>query len=124
MDPNLAAEKLAQLSQRSTAQRKRFYARQPKHAKNIVAQLLARKGYGANQANEKLQNAWNQAVGDALARFSRATRISRGRLEVLVAHSMMMQELGFERDRLLSAMQQAIPDARIKEIRFRIGKVD
>lgn len=123
MDPKLAAEKLTQLSERSTAQRKRFYARQPKPAKNIVAQLLARKGYGANQASEQLQNAWKEAAGDALARFSRPMRVSRGKLEVLVVNSMMMQELGFERSRLLSAMQHAMPDARIEEIRFRIGKV-
>jgi predicted nucleic acid-binding Zn ribbon protein len=104
--------------------RKRHYARQPKKAADIVAQLFARKGYGATQTSDAMRDAWSAAAGPALSRFSRAGTLRRGKLEVTVANSMMMQELGFERRRLLTAMQQAMPDARIEEIRFRVGRID
>lgn len=123
MDDQQAAEKLIELAKRSALLRKRHYARQPKKAANIVAQLFAKKGYGAAKTDSALREAWAQAAGPGLARFSEPGAFRRGRLEVTVANSAMMQELTFEKDRLLRAMQQALPDARIDEIRLKIGKV-
>lgn len=123
MDDQLAAEKLIELAKRSALQRKRHYARQPRKAADIVAQLFAKKGYGATKTDSTLREAWTQAAGPGLARFSEPGAIRRGKLEVTVANSAMMQELTFEKDRLLRAMQQALPDARIDEIRLKIGKV-
>ena len=123
MDPELAAEKLADLAQRTAQHRKRHYARQPKQITDVVAQLFARKGYAATRSNEQLVSAWSEAVGAAMAKLSRPTVVRRGKLEVLVANSLMMQELGFDRARLLAAMQQALPDARIEELRFKVGKI-
>jgi len=34
-----------------------------------------------------------------------------------------MQQLGFQKRQLLSAMQQQLPDAKIKDLRFSIGNV-
>lgn len=123
MDPKLVAEKLTQLSDRALRQRKRFYARQPRRAADIVAQLFASKGYGTDQSNQQLRQAWRQAAGPALARFSQPAGVRRGKLEITVANSMMMQEISFEKRRLLKAMQRAMPDARIEDLRFRVGKV-
>lgn len=123
MDEDLAAEKLADLQRRAVQHQKRHYARQPKNVSDIVAQLLVRRGYGAVKSDERLRDAWAAAVGDAMARLSQATRITRGRLEVIVSNNLVMQELGFDRQRLLSAMQQSLPTARIEDIKFRVGRL-
>ena len=123
MDEDLAAEKLAELQRRTAQHQKRHYARQPKAVSDIIAQLLVRRGYGAVKSDERLREAWAAAVGDAMARLSQAARISRGRLEVIVSNNLVMQELGFDRQRLMGAMREAIPDARIEDIKFRVGRL-
>lgn len=123
MDDSLAAEKLVQLAQRSVSQRKRHYARQPQRAGDVVAQLLAKRGYGAVRSDEQLAAAWTEAVGAAMAPYSRPVGVRRGVLEVTVSASAVMQELTFEKQTLLAAMQQAMPDARIKQLRLRVGQL-
>jgi hypothetical protein len=36
----------------------------------------------------------------------------------------MMQELTFQKQRILRAMQQAYPEGKIKKIRFRVGNMN
>lgn len=123
MDPQLAAEKLAELSVRAAREQRRRHARAPKKASNVVAQLFAKKGYGQPRTNEQLRTAWAEAAGPALGKFCQAGVVRRGVLEVIVANSMMAQELGFEKTRLLKAMQQKLPDARIEGLRFKVGRL-
>jgi hypothetical protein len=44
-------------------------------------------------------------------------------LEVTVAHSLLLQELGFDKQRLVATLRAALPDMNIREIRFRIGSI-
>jgi len=124
MNPLDTAQKLDDLTERSGKQRRRFFAQRPKKLSDVLAQLVARKGYGATKTDQQLQATWNTAAGAALARFSQATRVNRGRLEVTVANSMMMQELSFEKARILDAVRQAMPEARIDDLKLRVGKID
>ncbi|WP_197531614.1 DUF721 domain-containing protein [Posidoniimonas corsicana] len=123
MDPELVAQKLADLSQRAQREKGRRHARRPKKASDVVAQMFARKGYATPRANEQLRDAWSAAAGPALGKFCQASAVRQGVLEVIVANSMMAQELGFEKNRLLKAMQQALPDARIEGLRFKVGRL-
>ena len=124
MNPHDTAQKLTDLSERSGRQRRRFFARRPKKLSDVLAQLVTKKGYGATETDEQLRETWNTAAGAALARFSQATRVNRGRLEVTVANSMMMQELSFEKTRILAAVRAALPEARIEDLKLRVGKID
>jgi predicted nucleic acid-binding Zn ribbon protein len=45
-------------------------------------------------------------------------------LEVLVAHSALLQELSFRKEELLEALRRQIPEEPVREIRFRLGSVD
>ncbi|MBN1852306.1 MAG: DUF721 domain-containing protein [Pirellulales bacterium] len=100
------------------------YFREPKRAKEIMAAVMRRHGYGnvltLNQYHAVLQN----TVGDMLSSFVRVVGLSRGRLEVVVANSTVLQELAFYRKKILEALADAIPDGSIQDIRFRIGPVD
>ena len=96
----------------------------PKPIGNILAELLARRGYGRLQAAESSAAAWQQAAGAALGAKSRAGQVRRGVLEVWVENSTLVQELSFEKSRLLKALTQLMPDEKICDLKFRVGPID
>ncbi len=110
------------LDRRRGAQQRRFFARQPKRIDNVLAQIVQRRGYAQVRAAGERDEAWEQAVGD-VASATRVGALKRGTLEVVVAHSLLMQELTFRKEELLSKLQTALPDAGIKQLRFRVGQV-
>ena len=110
------------LSRREREQR-RHYARRPKKIADVLAQLITARGYGRIQADADFTASWQAAAGTALARFTRPGRLRRGQLEVTVANSTIMQELAFEKQNILDALQSEMPEANIRDIRFRLGSV-
>lgn len=102
--------------------RQRF-TRRPKKSADIVSQLMARKGYGQLAANNELQQVWQRMVADQWRGQTRAGLIRNGVLEVMVANSVLNQRLEFEKKSLLAKLQQKLPQAKIRDIRFRIGNV-
>lgn len=128
MDIDLA-EKLNDLGVRSQKEKKRFYARQPKTVKNVLANVMVKRGYAASKAADQLQAAWQRVAEEvlgevALAKMTRAKGLTRGKLGVTVANHVVMQEINFHRSKLLTAIQQSQPDARISDIRFKVGRLD
>jgi predicted nucleic acid-binding Zn ribbon protein len=85
---------------------------------------MARRGFARVQAAEGLAAAWRKAAGEALARQTRVGQVRRGTLEVLVANSTLMQELGYRREALLADLARLAPDEGIAALRFRVGRVD
>ncbi len=107
---------------RADFEKRRFYARSPKKVSNIVAQLFAKRGYGRIHSNEKLQAAWVEAVGK-LAKFSRAIKVSRGKLEVVVSNSAMIQEFTFQKRKIVKDLESKVPELKIVDLRFKVGKL-
>ena len=118
-----AAARLADLGRRAAKERRRFHARKPKAVKNVVSELIAKRGYAASGASERVETAWAEAAGDVYSRFSKPGGLRRGVLEVFVANSTMMQEIQFHRSRLLADVQRALPDAKITALKLRVGRV-
>ena len=108
---------------RRQREEKRAYARRPKKIADIVAQLLTQRGYGRIEANEQLAEAWAAAAGEPLAAASRPGKLRRGTLEVAVTNSTMMQEFTFHKQRILAELGRALPDAKIRDLRFRVGPI-
>ena len=48
----------------------------------------------------------------------------RGVLEVWVQNSTLVQELSFEKTRLLKTLAQLVPDEKIRDLKFRVGPID
>ncbi len=116
---DLAADFLA----RRDREQRRYRARKPKAIGNILAQLITARGIGRIQATADFTAAWRQAAGDTIAKFTRPGRIRRGILEVTAANSMIIQELTFQKQQILIQLQTALPDAKIRDIRFRVGNL-
>jgi len=97
---------------------------QPQRIGNILAELMARQGFARVAAAAGYESAWRQAAGELAARYSRVGLLRRGKLEVTVAHSTLLQELSFRKPALLKALASLLPNQQIKDLRFRLGAVD
>ena len=109
---------------RRDREQRRLYARKPKKISDVLAQLITARGYGRIQADADFAAAWQAAVGPALAKYTHPGRLRRGVLEVTVANSMTIQELTFQKQQLLTKLQTQLPDARIRDLRFRVGSIE
>lgn len=115
-------EQFEDLDRRRTAQQRRFFARRPKRIDNVLAQVVQKRGYAQVRAAGERDQAWEQAVGE-LASATRVGALRRGTLEIQVTNSLLMQELTFRKEELISKLQAALPDAGIKQLRFRVGQI-
>jgi predicted nucleic acid-binding Zn ribbon protein len=95
----------------------------PKPIADILAQLMARRGYAREQSSASYTEAWKRAVGEPMNKFTQAGSLKRGALEITVANSVLMQELGFRKSELLATLEQLLPDQKIRDLRFRVGSV-
>jgi len=113
----------ADLERRSKSHRRWFYGRQPKPISDIIAQVVQKRGYAQIRAAGQWNEAWAAAAGEPFAAVTEVGQLRRGVLEVTVANSLVMQEITFEKERILEHLQAARPDAGIKQLRFRVGRI-
>lgn len=117
-------QELEDLERRRAKARWWSSARRPKQIGNVLAQLVQRRGYAQVRAAGEREKAWETALGEQLAPSTRVQGVRRGVLEVLVANSLLMQELTFRKEDLLASLQDALPEEKIKQIRFRVGTIE
>lgn len=96
----------------------------PQAIGDVLGELISRRGYARVEAGEAFFAAWQTAAGESIARFTRAGGVKRGVLEVLVANSALVQELTFQKTGLLTKLRQALPQEKIKDLRFKVGRID
>jgi predicted nucleic acid-binding Zn ribbon protein len=118
------ADAASDFAARREREQRRHYARRPKKIADVLAQLITARGYGRIQADGEIHAAWQTAVGMPLARFTRPGRVRHGKLQITVTNSTIVQELTFEKQRILAALQAEVPQARIRDLRFRIGTIE
>ena len=104
-------------------QRQRF-PRSARHSATIVNQLLASRGYGQLESNNDLEAGWKEAVGTKWAGSTKVGNVRRGILDVLVSNSATLQHLTFQKKKFLAKIQNQMPQNKIKDIKFRVGKID
>jgi predicted nucleic acid-binding Zn ribbon protein len=98
-------------------------ARGPQKIGNVLSELMSRRGYARIQSAEAYEAAWREAAGPLAAKYTRPGQLRRGTLEVVVANSTLMQELGFQKQGLLETLGRLLPDEGIKSLRFRVGNI-
>lgn len=104
--------------------RKQRYMRGPKSIVDALGQVMAKRGFMQTQAPQKQAEVWAQAAGEAMAKHTRATNVSRGSLHVLVRNSVVLMELSLRRGELLGKVQAAAPEMKIRDIKFKVGAVE
>jgi len=97
---------------------------------DILPGLVARYGLGRKLGVEKYQRTWEQILskltaanrqyppGEKLRELSRPIAFRNGTVRIEVEGNILFQELGFQRTWILSEFQRALPEEKIKQIRF------
>ncbi|MCA9259648.1 MAG: DUF721 domain-containing protein [Planctomycetales bacterium] len=119
-DPD-TADALTDFQRKSQQNRRRFFAQQPTKISDVMADLVQRRGYAREQTAAVWETAWRQAAGERWEGLVRLGKCRRGVLEVRVINSLVMQELGFDKQRIIDALNQQLPRPEVKQLRFRIG---
>jgi predicted nucleic acid-binding Zn ribbon protein len=96
----------------------------PKKLGDVLAQLVARRGYAREQSGAALDTAWRQAAGEQIAKYTCPGNMRGGILEVTVANNLLVQELGFQKADILERLAQLAPNQKIRDIRFLVGQVN
>jgi predicted nucleic acid-binding Zn ribbon protein len=104
-------------------QRRRVPVRPAKKIGDVVAQLLAKRGYARVQAAARFDEAWRNAAGERYAGQTRCGNVHRGVLEVFAANSAVVQELTFAKAGLLRKLSELAADQKIKDLKFRVGSL-
>lgn len=97
--------------------------RGPEKIGDILSQLMARRGFARVQSAAAYDDAWKRAAGEMLAQYTRVGQLKRGKLEITVTNSVLVQELQFQKGDLLAALNRILPDQGIKDLRFRVGAI-
>ena len=100
------------------------YFRRPKKPADILGRLMARKGYAQTESANELEETWNQIVGPKWQTKTKIGNVSRGVLEVFVVSSAVNQQMGFQKRKILTEIQNRLPKNKIKDLHFRIGNVN
>ena len=88
---------------------------------DILGELVARRGLACVRGQEHLEKAWSDAAGQPAAKYTRVGALKRGVLEVLVANSVLLQELaGFQKQTILEKLQAALDSREVRDIRFHL----
>jgi predicted nucleic acid-binding Zn ribbon protein len=98
--------------------------RGPQTIGKVLSELMSRRGYARVQSAAAYDAAWREAAGALVAQYTRVGAIRRGTLEVIVANSTLVQELGFQKQALLKTLAQLLPDEGIENLRFRAGNIE
>lgn len=85
---------------------------------------MARKGYAQTETADELATVWQKVAGPKWKTKTKVGIIRRGVLEIMVSSSIVIQQLEFEKRKLLSELQAQLPKNNLKDLRFRIGNVN
>ena len=98
--------------------------RGPQAIGGVLSELMARHGYARVQSAAAYDAAWREAAGPLAAAYTRVGLLRRGTLEVVVANSTLVQELGFQKSALVKSLARLLPDEGIESLRFRVGSIE
>lgn len=92
----------------------------PQSMADLMPRLMAQRGYGRLLSHDEFAEAWEQVAGN-LGSQSRVGQLRRGVLEVFVANSLVLQEMTFQKRKLLKAMMDQLPDHKIRDLKLSVG---
>ncbi len=96
----------------------------PQPIKEVLAELILRRGYAREQSAAAYQTAWRTAAGEFFAAHTRCGALKRGGvLEVAVANSLLMQEITFRKAALIAELARLLPDAKVRDIKLRVAAI-
>jgi hypothetical protein len=94
-----------------------------KSAADVLAAVLPQLPIASRAHEYRIWEVWEEAVGEAVARKARPSKIQHGKLFVIVSNSVYLQELQFYKTRMKDAVNQRLGAPVVKDIFFVVGRV-
>ncbi len=88
---------------------------------DLAPKILSQCGMANRVKLEDVLAAWEEIVGSFLFKLSRPDTIERGILTVRLMQPTAHHALSLEKAKILKRLQAKLPDAKIRDIRFRHG---
>jgi len=88
---------------------------------SVVEQLMVQHQIGRASPEHTIRDHWAQLVGTANAAYSHPAMIDRGKLTVLVSHSVVRNELFLSRDEIVARIRQLPGCEAVKALNLRAG---
>lgn len=95
----------------------------PQPIRELVAEIITRRGIGRTRSLGVRDAAWREALGEALAKQTRPGAVRRGTLEVFVANSTLLQELTFQKTEIVTRLTRHAPELAVQNLKFRVGPI-
>ena len=90
----------------------------PKHIAGIIDEAMERAGLTESLNAQKAAAAWIDVVGPAINRYTTRRYVSDGVLHVSLTSAPLKNELSFNRDRLISAINRMVGAEVISDVQF------
>ena len=87
---------------------------------SLVNQLMSRRGYAQGFASEEIHRVIATTVGTPLDSGFAVGKLKAGVLQVYASDSVTLQELNFQKRKILRNIQQDMPGNQVTDLRFRI----
>lgn len=88
---------------------------------DLAPKIVAQAGLANRVKLEDVLAAWEEIVGAFLFKLSRPDAIERGILTIRLIQPTAHHALSLEKGKILKRLQARLPDAKIRDIRFRHG---
>ncbi|MCC9654770.1 DUF721 domain-containing protein [Rhodopirellula halodulae] len=92
----------------------------PRAIGSLISQLMSRRGYASVGAESALTSTIQSAVDSQIANSFRVGKLQRGVLMIYAVDSVVMQELTFQKRRILKKLAKEHPQAKINDLRFKV----
>ncbi len=90
----------------------------PKHIAGIIDEAMAKAGLTESLNGQRAAAAWVDVVGTAINRYTTRRYVDHGVLHVYMTSAPLKNELSFNRDRLISAINNMVGADVISDIQF------
>ncbi|MBE0618780.1 MAG: DUF721 domain-containing protein [Proteobacteria bacterium] len=90
----------------------------------LLHQVLCQAEASYPDQAHRVWDVWERAVGPGVAERSRPLSLRSGRLSVAVANAAWMQQLSFLRESIRDAVNNALGEQLVKEVRLRIAEAE
>ncbi len=87
---------------------------------SLLSQLMARRGYAQITSSDELSETVIAEVGPVLATAISVGNLRGGILQIYASDSVTLQELNFQKRQILKRIQNAHPQSKVTDLRFRI----
>lgn len=87
---------------------------------SLVNQLMSRRGYAQQAATSEFHAVIVTSVGNELSSSVHVGQLRQGVLQVFASDSVTLQELNFQKRKILRAIHNDLPHSAVTDLRFRI----